>query len=174
MPIIRDPTFGALGQEKQPSVEQFENNLHAALIEIDSERNIWIENESHSIGQVYVPLPFWHQMNKARTISVDVPLKLRIERLVREYAQFDSDLLRDAVERIQKRLGGQNMKDAYQALEDKDFTKGAEIALKYYDKAYNYGLEKKNKEQIHSLVVDEDHPEKTAVTLINYCQQFLS
>jgi tRNA 2-selenouridine synthase len=166
-------TFGSLGQDPQPTVEQFENNLHQALINLDPGQRIWIEDESHSIGQVYIPLPFWRQMKTAPTFVLEIPLEVRVERLVEEYAKFPPELLKNAVERIKKRLGGKRLKEAIDALGQEDFSLGTEIALGYYDKAYLHGLDQRESSLIHHFVIPEDHPEKTAAKLIYYCQQFL-
>ncbi|MCB0836580.1 MAG: tRNA 2-selenouridine(34) synthase MnmH [Bacteroidetes bacterium] len=165
--------FGALGQDEQPTVEQFENNLHHALSQLDPNQQIWIEDESHSIGQVYIPLPFWHQMKASPALVVEIPQKIRIERLIKEYAEFPPELLQNAVERIKKRLGGKNVKEAIAALDQKNFSLGTEIALNYYDKAYLHHLKQRAESQIHRFVIPEDYPEKTATKLINYCQQHL-
>ncbi|MBK8554971.1 MAG: tRNA 2-selenouridine(34) synthase MnmH [Lewinellaceae bacterium] len=50
--------FGAIGEQEQPSVEQFENDLFFALRALDPQKRIWIENESRSIGRVYIPTGF--------------------------------------------------------------------------------------------------------------------
>ena len=56
-------------------------------------------------------------------LSSVIPKKFRIERLVKEYAEFDNSLLADAVGRIEKRLGGQNAKEALDALSRNDYEK---------------------------------------------------
>jgi len=50
--------FGSLGQNEQPTVEQFENNLLDALNKLDPDKTTWVENESRSIGRAFVPDAF--------------------------------------------------------------------------------------------------------------------
>ena len=45
--------------------------------------------------------------------------------------------------RISKRLGGDNTRDAINAVEQGDYSKAIEISVAYYDKAYQFGLKKK-------------------------------
>ncbi|MEZ4776881.1 MAG: tRNA 2-selenouridine(34) synthase MnmH [Bacteroidia bacterium] len=164
-------SFGAIGQLPQPSVEQFENNLHQAFLQLDSRRRIWVEDESHAIGRVYIPHPFWTQMVAAPVMVVEVPLQERVKRLINEYAGAPKEEISDALLRIQKRLGGQQLKQAMKSLNENDFATGAEIALQYYDKTYSHGLSQRSPSQIHTLAVGQDNPKITAIQLIEYCQQ---
>ncbi|MCX6181805.1 MAG: tRNA 2-selenouridine(34) synthase MnmH [Bacteroidetes bacterium] len=51
--------FGAIGQKPQCSSEQFENNLSEILLRLDSNKRIWIEDESRNLGNIYIPESFW-------------------------------------------------------------------------------------------------------------------
>ena len=51
--------------------------------------------------------------------------------------------LKASILKISKRLGGDNTRDAINAIETGDFAKAIEIILYYYDKAYLFGLKKK-------------------------------
>jgi len=134
--------FGHLGQGKQPSVEQFENELHAQLSSLDSTKRIWIEDESYALGRLFIPQEFWQHMTKAPKVLLDLPIENRLNRLVREYAHFPIQEAQEAFARIQRRLGGQHYKAALEALEREDFREAARISLVYYDKAYAYSLTK--------------------------------
>ena len=141
-------SFGSLGEEKQNSQEQFENELSFHFSKIDSEKKCWIENESRLIGKNNLPNGLWEQMQKASVISIGLPLKERIEYLVSEYGKFSKEELIDATERIGKRLGGQHVKLAIQAIGQGDFEKAFEICLVYYDKTYNYGEEQRGEDRV--------------------------
>jgi len=66
-------SFGALGQEPQPSNEQFENLLFTCLENLKNDQVIWLENESRSIGSVKIPDSLFDQMRVAGVVEVDVP-----------------------------------------------------------------------------------------------------
>lgn len=159
--------FGGLGQEEQPTVRQFENELWQALQALDPNRRIWLENESRAIGRVYIPEGFWAVMLAAPLIDLEVPREERLDRLVAGYARFSKTALRAAFLRIQKRLGGQHLKAALIALEGCDYREAARIALAYYDKAYRYyTFEKNERKRVLPFASANSSPAKTASALI--------
>jgi tRNA 2-selenouridine synthase len=158
--------FGALGQDDQPTVEQFENDLFAAINQLDTSKRIWLENENQAIGRVYLPQGFRLKMDHSPIINLQIPLDCRIDRLVKEYAQFPKEALVSSFTKIKKRLGGLNLKLALEALENDDFREAASIALQYYDKSYNYVLSKRPESSIFNLALAEDMPGKTAEDLV--------
>jgi tRNA 2-selenouridine synthase len=157
-------SYGAIGQLPQPSNEHFENELYAQWRRLDPTRRVWIEDESRSVGRCLLPDAVWNQMRNAPLVIVDMDKRVRIERLVREYACFDLNLLYEATHRIQKRLGGQHHKAAIAALDQKDFATVADITLTYYDKAYQHGIG--NRKVLHTLDTREDNPVDLAEKLM--------
>lgn len=141
-------SFGALGEEPQPSQEQFENELSYCLSKIDSEKRCWIENESRMIGKSILPSGLWEQMKNAFVISIGLPLEERIKFLVEEYGKFSKEELIEAIERISKKLGGQHVKRAIDSIAISDYGTAFEICLVYYDKSYHHGEEKREEEKI--------------------------
>jgi tRNA 2-selenouridine synthase len=133
--------FGALGEEAQPSVEQFENLLFNSLYELDKSKPIWVENESRSIGRVFIPQGFWDSMKKGCLHNIEIPHNERLTRTVKDYQKFPKEALIEVFKTIEKKLGGQHCLAAISALQKNDYRKAAEIALVYYDKTYQYGLE---------------------------------
>ncbi len=157
-------SYGAIGQLPQPSSEHFENELYTQWRQLDPTRRVWIEDESRSVGRCLLPDATWTQMRNAPLVVVDVDKKVRIERLVREYACFELNLLYEATDRIQKRLGGQHHKAAIAALDQKDFATVADITLTYYDKAYQHGIG--SRRVLHTLETAEDKPADLAEKLV--------
>lgn len=141
-------SFGSLGEEPQPSQEQFENELSFHLSKIDSKKRCWIENESRMIGKNILPNGLWQQMKNAIVISIGLPMEERIKYLVEEYGKFSKDELIEATERIGKKLGGQHVKKAIDAIATNDYETAFEICLVYYDKSYLHGEEKREEEKI--------------------------
>lgn len=160
-------SYGAIGQAPQPSSEQFENLLYSQWAQLDSERRVWLEDESRHIGACFIPLPLWQQMQHVQQlVFVDIPKEVRIQRLVREYACYDHQLLQKATERIKKRLGGQHYKAAIEALVQHDYATVADISLNYYDKAYLYGISQHPAQQLIRLEVEDDNPTATAKKIL--------
>ena len=134
--------FGWIGEEQQPSTEQFENEIFETLSGFDLSRPIWVENESRTIGKVFVPESLWTRMRISPLIHVEVPLDERVTKLVSDYTGSQSQMaLQESFLKIRKKLGGQNVNAALEALQRNDYHTAAEIALTYYDKTYAYGLE---------------------------------
>jgi tRNA 2-selenouridine synthase len=147
--------FGAIGQERQCSTEQFENNLCALLQTLDTSKRIWIEDESRNLGAIFLPEKFWQQMKAAPLIFLEVEIDLRIKNLVQDYASFPKDLLEESILRIHKRLGGLQLNQAIEALANNDFERVAEICLFYYDKAYLNSLSKRNVESTTTIAINK-------------------
>lgn len=166
--------FGAIHQPPQPTVVQFENNLYNQLRMLNPEKRIWVEAESHAIGKVYVPMPLFEQMQSASMLMVEIPDEVRVARLVEEYADCDRALLKEALDRIKKRLGGKNTQLVTEALRNNDFHTAAAIALTYYDKTYTYAIQQRPGPTITTLTLTHDNPEQTAKLLIDHYQRYLS
>jgi tRNA 2-selenouridine synthase len=163
--------FGSIGQELQPSNEQFENNLAQEWHKLDMNRVIWIEDESVTMGSNGVPDTLFALMRSTKVIRIDIPQIVRAKRLVKEYACFEPALLETSILRIQSKLGGLVTKQALDALHLGDYEKVALIALVYYDKAYLNGLEKRDKKTIESLFIEDDDPAKTAILLKDFLKK---
>jgi tRNA 2-selenouridine synthase len=147
--------FGSLGQPDQPTNEQFENDLAAKWLLLDHGKNVWIEDESRNIGKVIIPEPIFNRMNDARVVYIDVPFEERVNRLVKEYGDFDHTLLSSIIEKINRRIGGDVANTALASLRDGDVRNAITIVLKYYDKTYQYGLSKKDETRILSISSSE-------------------
>jgi len=158
--------FGALGQAQQPSTEHFENMVATELLKLDSNKRIWLEDESNNIGKVYINPKQWAHMRAVPTMFVELPVEVRVEKLAAEYGCFTTEELKNAFGNIVRRLGNEQWKNAMAALEENDMKLAAKIALHYYDKAYEKGLLMKDNKEITRLMFDSYEPETIAATLI--------
>ncbi|OPX28103.1 MAG: tRNA 2-selenouridine(34) synthase MnmH [Candidatus Cloacimonas sp. 4484_143] len=158
--------FGALGQLPQPTVEQFENDLHKAFSKLDLSEPIWLEDESQLVGKVRIPKPLFEQIRAAKVYKLELSKEYRIKRLVTEYTDFDKKLINTSIQNISRRLGGLAAQHAVNAIEKNDFSTAIDIVLSYYDKTYSYGLSKREGQTVIPVKLDEDDPKKTAKLLI--------
>jgi tRNA 2-selenouridine synthase len=133
-------SFGALGEQPQPTQEHFENLLWSKLRKVDRCRPLWVEDESLMIGRNKLPEAFYAALRSAPLYFADMPLEDRLERLVMEYGAYPPEQLADAIQRITKRIGPQHAKAALEALSLGDLHTVARTALRYYDKTYSHGL----------------------------------
>ena len=148
----RGSAFGEL-EEPQPKQEYFENLLAGEirnLAQTNAGEPVWIEDESQRIGLVNLPGALWKQMRSVPVYFLDVPFEARLHHILPEYTLSGTDNLKNAILRIQKRLGGLDTNSALQFLEDEDFESCFRILLKYYDKFYEKAL--KNRGNWDTLV----------------------
>jgi tRNA 2-selenouridine synthase len=161
--------FGNIGLPQQPSQEMFENKL-AHLIdtryaqaksgmepkELEKEfllwpqKPIWVEDESQRIGLVNIPKPFWDNMRRSPVYFFDIPFEERLENLVVEYGNLDKEKMLGAIQRISKRLGPLETKNAIEYLQEGNTKECFRILLHYYDKQYTKALH--NRESLASLL----------------------
>lgn len=161
-------SFGAIGCGIQPTSEQFENNLFDAFRNLDSNRPVWLEDESHNIGGVNLPLPLWQQIQKSRTWFLRVPREMRAMRLVSGYAGFGPGVLTEAITRISRRLGLENSTKATRLVEGGLYFEAALIILAYYDKSYDRALSLHSRSNVIEIGVDSADQEINASLLIEY------
>jgi tRNA 2-selenouridine synthase len=154
--------FGALGQPPQPTTEQFGNQLFVKWVQIDPNVPVWLEDESRNIGTVFLHERFHNNMQNAPTIILLLDIQKRLPRLIKEYSNYPPEALKSSIQKISKRLGGDNTTDAIKAVETGDFAKAIEITLNYYDKAYLFGIKKKNPGNIFYVTSDTDDIEENA------------
>lgn len=135
-------SFGGLKLPPQPTTEQFQNNLFEEILKLDVSRRIWIEDESISIGKIFLPDELWKTMCVSPAVTVEVNKPVRVSRLVNEYGDADKEEFLKAMERITKRLGPEQFKAAKASLLEGDMYATIETLLTYYDKSYLRLLEK--------------------------------
>ena len=84
-----------------------------------------------------------------KIIEINVDSLTRINRLIHEYAHFDCVHLEEKTLVLQKKLGGQHAQEAIQYLREGNFSKWIEKLLVYYDKTYQYSVEKNTHRSTH-------------------------
>ncbi len=166
--------FGFIGEAPQPTVEQFENDLFGAMNLLDKLRPVWVENESRSIGRVFIPEGFWSKMRPAPIVNVQIPDDARIQNLLADYVLTDRGELETAFQKIATKLGGQHLKTALEALHAGDYASAARIALVYYDKTYQHGLEASLSQDIRRVEFEHGDAIQIAQTLIQFFSPIFS
>lgn len=160
--------FGTLGEKAQPTQEMFENECAVRLLQLPTEKPIWVEDESQNIGKRIIPNSFWEQMRAANVFYVDLPFEKRVEYLTKEYGKFSKEELIASIEKIRKRLGYQNAKAAIEAIHAGELKRACEISLAYYDKSYNHGAAKRVPSTINKIGFSELAPENIAKAILKY------
>ena len=156
----RGSAFGNIGMPKQPSQEMFENLLALELFNTTTtypNTGIWIEDESQRIGDINIPINFWHQMRNTSLYFLDIPFEERLLHILNVYGNLDKMKMINAIIRIKKRLGGLDAKDAVNAFMEDRTADCFRILLRYYDKWYIKGMETRGNlnEKIIKITCDE-------------------
>jgi tRNA 2-selenouridine synthase len=159
--------FGALGQADQPTNEQFENDLAAKWLGLDPGKPVWIEDESRNIGRVIIPEQVFTRMADAPVVLIDVSFDQRVKRLISDYGSFNPQDLGFLIEKIRRRIGGEMANSAIQSLQHGDIENAVSTVLKYYDKAYLYGLSRHDKTKILSVRLTSYDMELSARQIID-------
>jgi len=158
--------FGALGEDAQPSTEMFENLLHKSLNSLNNQKTIWVEDESKTIGTVYLENCFLQNIRQSPFYVVEIPFAERVETLVKSYGSFPVEALEASIKKINRRLGDQNCREAITALAEGKIAAAAAITLRYYDKAYQFSLDKRKEKVSARLNFDKFDPHLIATKLI--------
>jgi len=158
--------FGAIGQKPQPTTEQFENELFNIWRNFDQEQPVWLEDESRNIGHVQLPADLFAQMRDAVTFFLDIPRSVRAEYLVQDYAAASINDLKESILKIARRLGGQNVNQALQWLDEGNLYEVAYISLSYYDKAYTRGLEFHDNKKVLKIAANSIDAEKNTELIL--------
>lgn len=158
--------YGSMDRLNQPTQEQFENNLAVQLATLETKRRIWVEDESINIGNCQVPSSFWQQMQTAQLLELKVARDIRINNLLAEYGTLNKKFLIEKTERIRKRLGPEQTRDAIKAIEENRMADFIDIVLVYYDKTYRKGLLVRTVKQI--VPVNDISAENLITSALNF------
>jgi len=160
--------FGKIGNGEQPTIEQFENNLFWEWKELNYSKTIWIEDESHRIGLVNIPMNFFENMRSRPVVFIDIPRNERARHLVEDYSLENKSMLADSISRISKKLGGLETRKALTHLVANEFHEVAMITLGYYDKYYLRGLKNRKHNNIFPLEISKIDFRKNAKQILDH------
>jgi tRNA 2-selenouridine synthase len=166
--------FGSMNIMEQPTQEQFENNLATQLRLLDPQRPVWVEDESITIGKRFIPNALFHQMRDAPITVLKVPPEARVDFLVTEYGVLDKDFLKECTQKIWKRLGPEQTKNAITAIDEDRMADFIRTVLVYYDKTYRNGLSKRNQAKITVIDTDDADAEANARLIITQQKELTS
>lgn len=147
--------FGDLGEEKQPTQEQFENDLAMAWRATSSDAPVWVEDESRSIGRCVLPEAFWRTKQGSVFHVLELPTEVRLAHLCEVYGRYPAEVLTARIEGIRKRLGGLRTAAAVDAVRAGEVAQACRIVLGYYDPSYTTAIQKipADRVQVHSFLM---------------------
>lgn len=166
--------FGSIGESVQASGEQFENNLFREWSAFDKSKIIWIEDESISIGKIFIPCPLWEKMKTSPVILIEKSAGERIAGIIKSYAGIDDKQLYNGIVKLTKRLGNEKTKQAVKALSEKKYNLAAEILLYYYDKTYLHSITERKDRIIARIYVSQNNQDELADIIIKKSREYYS
>lgn len=160
-------SYGSMGHMIQPSQEHFENLLAGELSKVNQNIPLWLEDESLSIGKCFIPNPLFQQMREATLIKMLVPFQKRLNLLLDEYGELDKEFLIQSTQRIAKRLGPEQTRDAIIAIKEHRMEAFIKLILVYYDKTYANGQNKRLIESIYNVECPNTNGQENALSILN-------
>jgi tRNA 2-selenouridine synthase len=127
----------------QPSQKYFESLLLQALQSHQPGTCLWVESESNKIGNIYLPLSLWNQMKQSSGVAIEVPMRDRIQWLLREYSHLSQNpqMLKTKLQHMKSLYGKQTLQQWEQMIDAGDFrTLIAELLECHYDRTYRRSL----------------------------------
>jgi tRNA 2-selenouridine synthase len=165
--------FGSLGQFPQPTSEHFANLLFDQWKKTDLHQHVWLEDESRNIGTVFIPEEFYLNMQRNPAVVLLMDASTRLPRLIEEYSCYSTDEIIASLMRLNKRMGGDKTKEAIDAVTKGNFAKAVEIVLYYYDKAYLFGLKRREGKDIIYINSDTDDIETNALKILDAAKKIV-
>lgn len=157
----------------QPAQINFENQIAIELLQQSNTQSevLFLEDESRAIGSLSIPVSLHSKMAESSIAVIEEPIEYRINTILNDYIldnykeykklhpdsfeEIFEEFLTSSLERIKKRLGGENyqliksiMSDALQAQRQSGDIEGhrkwiGTLLTDYYDPMYDYQLGKK-------------------------------
>ena len=133
-------TFGSV-KGKQPSQKEFQNRLFFKLLEVDSDKPVFIEGESKRIGDVVLPDLLYKRMGEGRRVEITAPIEQRVERILKDYVDIDDDFFYYCMNRITPYIKKDTKEEVIRYYQEGNLEKVSEILLlDYYDHVYKKPL----------------------------------
>lgn len=134
----RGSAFGSLGLVQNISQKRFETLLWDAFRRLPADRPIILEGESRRIGRLTLPGNLYDVMRESVKLWCEASVATRVARLTEEYGLPEyREGMAGALERIRKKLGGDNYETIRTHLdrwEMEPFMEG--LIRHYYDRLY--------------------------------------
>lgn len=145
--------FGGF-DKTQPTQEHFENLLAFSLYSFKNDC-IFIEDESRFIGYLSIPSDFYNQMKSSPLIVLQDCFEHRVNKTVLQYKNYKKEDLKNAVKKIEKRLGSSIAKNVLTCIDEEKFSEACALLFSYYDKRYNFSLSKRDPQTITFLDIHD-------------------
>eukprot|EP00039_Didymoeca_costata_P030727 m.31077 g.31077 ORF g.31077 m.31077 type:complete len:539 (+) comp8276_c0_seq2:162-1778(+) len=158
-------SFGWVGEQDQPTNQQFGNDVAVEWSRLDPRRAVFVEDEGPNVGKVTTPFGIYQLMRYAPiVIKIVVSLQARISVLLEDYATEEAktahvdweDRMLHSIDRLSKRVAPQRVAKLKQLFKDRDSEGFALEMLNYYDHLYDKHLAGSEEESRNGKIVEVD------------------
>ena len=143
--------FGGIGQEEQPTTEEYINRIHQKLREFTPSKVVWVESESILVGKCFIQVELFAKLTTSNFYTITMEREERVKRLVEEYGYLNKELIIESLEKISKRMGYDKSKEAIDSFNNGNIEKAVSLALDYYDKLYSNSSSKRTGKELEVL-----------------------
>ena len=137
--------LGGLVDIKQPHQKYFESLIFQKLSSYEPTRPVWIESESHKIGDCSIPPCLWDVLKSCPVIELSAPTHERVQFLMDEYPHYvdETDKLKNHLKTSKRFVGSGEYKEFELAINKGEIEKAVVILLEsYYDPSYKNASKK--------------------------------
>jgi len=133
----RSSIFGAIGL-KPNTQKRFESLLFQKLKKLKNKRLVFVEGESHKIGNLFIPKNIFSEMNKGITVKIERSIEKRAEQIVKDYfTHGEEEKIKKHILSLKQNIGKKTVNALLDLMDKKEYKKVSRILLeKYYDKRY--------------------------------------
>jgi tRNA 2-selenouridine synthase len=134
----RGSAFGGLAQPAQPSQPAFNQQLISLFGMFNPTRPVFLEQKGSCIGRLRLPDWLRTPLPNATVIYLDVPLEVRIERILLMYGEVTNEQFAATLAKLAGRLPAATRQAASEALARNDRYTFIRLLVSYYDTTRRY------------------------------------
>lgn len=135
----RSSNFGGIGLKPRKQ-KLFESLLFKRLKELEKEKVVFIEGESHKVGKVFIPNSVFKAMKKGVAVRVDCSIENRAKQIVKDYfTHGEEDKIREIIVYLKPHLSAKVVEHLLKLMDEKNYEEVSKILLTdYYDSKYEH------------------------------------
>lgn len=137
----RSSNFGAIGLNPREQ-KLFESLLFAKLKELEKEKFVFVEGESHKVGKVFIPNSIFKAMKRGLAVRVDCSTENRAKQIVKDYfTHGEEDKIREIIVYLKPHLTKKVVEKLLKLMDEKNYEEVSKILLTdYYDSKYEHQI----------------------------------
>ena len=141
----RSSNFGAIGLNPREQ-KLFESLLFVRLKELENEKFVFVEGESHKVGRVFIPNAIFSAMKKGIGVRVNCSIENRAKQIVKDYfTHGEEDKIREIIVYLKPHLTSKVVERLLKLMDEKNYEEVSKILLQdYYDSKYEHYIAQAN------------------------------